>query len=81
MNTPLPLLLLSGCLVTHSDLTTKEEAECAPQVSALEQACRERNGLVRETAQKLKACLGEEVKIMCSWGDAFEADILTIEKR
>lgn len=74
----LPVLLLAGCLRTDYQVPLEG---CEPQVQELERACQERKGLVYETAQKLKACLGEDVKIMCSWGDAFEPDILTIETK
>lgn len=76
----LPLLALSGCLVTHSDLNSEEETKCAPQIEALERACVAREGKVKETADALKACLGETVKIRCSWGDSLENNILTISK-
>lgn len=71
----LPLLALAGCLQTDYEV---DVSKCEPQIQELEQACKERNGLVKATADKVKECLGEDVKIICSWGDVTEADMLSI---
>lgn len=73
----LPFLALAGCLQTDYEV---DVSKCEPQIQALEQACKERNGLMKSTADKVKQCLGEDVKILCQWGDVAEPDILTIKR-
>lgn len=80
MSKILPLLTLTGCLVTHSDLTEEQEAHCQPQIEALEQSCEAQNGTFKKTVDDARLCLGEQVRILCQDPGPFEPKILTIQK-
>lgn len=80
MSTKLLPLFLSGCLLERTDLTTAETNKCSAEISSLKESCQARNGTFNKAVDDFKACIGEEVRVTCSWGDSFEHDILTIDK-
>ena len=80
----LPTLLLSGCVITHSDV---DLSQCSPEVENVKQACLHANVIGENSNPDLdfavaqaKICLGTRVKILCSDPGLGEPRVITYRK-
>lgn len=82
----LPLLLLSGCLVEHSDLDADATARCRTELSILEDSCSQADviGSHSQTAlikavRGLTDCVGRDVRAVCSDPGIGEPKVLSVQ--